>query len=386
MGIAFKERLFKVHSSGKVGDWTITVTDNNDGTATMVRAATKVLGGKPVETPTNYTQGKNIGRANETTPLEQAISEAKSRYQKQLDKGYVIEQPEEGAKVTNSLGFIKPMLAQPIEKVNGWDYPVYASPKLDGHRLLATVKDGEVVLYSRAGKLVDCEHIREELQKTYEAAPSLWRGLTLDGEIYCHGETLQKISSLVKKPQEESKRLKYHLYDAILSNQNDGDNYYQRLHLITRIANFCETSIADVTPTFNLHSEDELNKFHAENLSAGYEGTMVRWGNFSYEDGKRSKSLLKKKDFQDAEFKILSVKQGKPKILPDGTQLELAIYVCECNGEEFEATAPGTMYEKHDAWVNREQAVGKPLTVKFFNYTPSGVPFLPVALQIREDL
>ena len=30
--------------------------------------------------------------------------------------------------------------------------------------------------------------------------------------------------------------------------------------------------------------------------------------------------------------------------------------------------------------------VGKYMTVKYFNMTPDGVPFLPVALQIREDI
>lgn len=379
MGIAYQKTLFKVHSNGKVGDWVITVTDNQDGTALMERAATKVLGGKPVVTPTEYTQGKNIGRANETTALEQAVLEAEARYKKQLDKGYVVEQPEEGAAVTNSLGFVKPMLAQPIEKVKGWTYPVYASAKLDGNRMLATVKDGEVVLYSRQGKVLDIFHIKDILQRHYELGA--WDGTTLDGEVYVHGKTLQEINSLIKKPKPESMTLGFFIYDCISS-----EPYPNRLKFIKKVTEGLDPEFVCRQPTFIFNTDEQVNEFHAKNLSQGYEGTMLRWGDFGYEDGKRSKSLMKKKDFQDAEFEIFDVSKGKPKIL-DGETLEQAIYHCRTkDGKEFTCTAPGTMYEKHEAWVIRESAIGRQLTVKYFNYTDDGVPFLPVALRIREDV
>lgn len=65
----------------------------------------------------------------------------------------------------------------------------------------------------------------------------------------------------------------------------------------------------------------------------------------------------------------------------------MAIYTCvTSDGVLFEATAPGTMQEKHIAWEKRLSAIGKMLTVKFFNMTPNGAPFLPVALRLREDI
>ena len=44
-------------------------------------------GGK-MQTKREIVKGKNIGRANETTPAEQAELEAMSRWRKQIDKGY----------------------------------------------------------------------------------------------------------------------------------------------------------------------------------------------------------------------------------------------------------------------------------------------------------
>ena len=375
----FNQTLFKIHSSGKVGDWEIEVLDLGDGTASMVRHSRKVLGGTPVVTETHVKVGKNIGRSNETTPLEQAVNEAKAKVQNQLDKGYVVDMPKAGDVVTNSLGFLKPMLAQPIEKVKKWSFPVFAQRKFDGHRMLATVQDNRVVLYSRQGKEQDVAHIREALEKAYDNG--IWDGKTLDGEIYQHGETLQRISSLVKKPKPESLGLTYWLYDIM----EEAQDYSQRLAQLEVITSQLDFEKIQLTDTMAVDDDDALNAIHSQFLSEGYEGTIVRHGNNGYE-GKRSMSLMKKKDFQDAEFEIVDVNKGKPYIKPDGTY-EMAIYTCvTSDGVQFEATAPGTMQEKHNAWEARFSAIGKMLTVKYFNMTPNGAPFLPVALRLREDI
>lgn len=381
MSLESKLKLFKIHSNNQIGDWTLTITANDDGTATMRRTSCKVIGGKAVETITIFSEGKNIGRANETTPLEQALIEAASKHRKQLDKGYVVEMPKEGDQVTNSLGFKKPMLATAIEKVKKWDFPVYASPKLDGHRMLATVQNGQVVLYSRQGKILDVEHIRSELQELLDQ--KIWDGTTVDGEVYVHGETLQRISSLVKKPTTESKALKYYIYDMILDVP-----YEERKQKIysTFLLHDVAISHIKVTAQHTTENDGQLALIHSTWLAEGYEGTIVRHGDTGYEDGKRSRSLMKKKDFQDAEFKIISVEQGKP-VIKSNCTYQVAIYGCNTKeGKYFTATAPGTMREKHDAWSFRADAIGKLLTVKFFNYTKDGIPFLPVALRIREDV
>jgi len=365
--------LYKVHTGAKVGDWTISLYGNDDGSATLARQACKVVGGKPVETITHITQGKNIGRSNETTPLQQAQSEMESKINKQIDKGYVETKPEEGAKVTNALGFIKPMLAQPIEKVKKWSFPVYAAAKLDGHCLLANNQ----TLYSRGGKPVVVHHITESLN----AIPD---GVTLHGEIYIHGETLQRISSLVKKPKPESSALVYHVYDVHTEDTEIayGERYALLREIVCRLGNESIVALEQVP----IDSQDELDKLHAKYLSQGFEGTMARHGDTSYEDGKRSKSLMKVKNFQDAEFKIVGYEEGKPYIREDRTY-QVPVYICATDeGNNFNCTAPGTMEEKHAAFVNIDAVIGKMLTVKFFNMTPDNVPFLPVALRIREDI
>lgn len=375
--IRFEQTLYKVHSTGKVGSWTVQTLLNHDDTATNIFTSVKVLGGKGVETRNNITKGKNVGRSNETTPIMQATFEAESKVKKKLDQGYLTEQPEEGAVAKNSLGLSIPMKAQPIEKVTAWEYPVLVQPKMDGHRLLATVQDDKVVLYSRGGKYVTIKHISSRLQGLYDSGT--WDGTTLDGEVYCHGETLQAISSLVKRPQPDSEKLEYHIYDMIKPVPYRGR--YERLVQILGTNDF---PVLTHTATHFVNDEETLNKYHAAFLEAGYEGTMVRQGDAGYEEGKRSKSLMKKKDFQDAEFLIVDLTEGKPN---ERLGTRVGLYHCKTSdGKEFTVTAPGKAPEKHEHAVNGHKNIGKAMTVKFFNYTPEGVPFLPVALRVREDI
>lgn len=380
----FHVKLFTVHSGGKVGSWEILVaTPKNQLDSYIVQTSTKVLGGKSVETVTEITEGKNIGKANETNPFQQALSEAESKVNKKIDQGYTNRQPEAGTKVTNGLGFIKPMLAQPIEKVKQWNFPVHAQTKFDGHRMLATVQDGKVVLYSRQGKVVSVAHIQDMLQRHYEhfqVHGTGWDGQTLDGEIYCHGETLQKISSMVKKPCEESKTLKYHVYDVVMDFP-----YEERLSAVRQATELLDDEFVQATVTHIVLNHGELDALHAKNLSEGYEGTIVRHGDLGYEDGKRSRSLMKKKDFMDDEFEIIGHLLGKPDIRGD-VRYERPIFKCKTkDGVEFTCTAFGTMQERHALFeAGLDDVIGKTLTLKFFNYTPDGAPFLPIALRFKD--
>jgi len=131
---------------------------------------------------------------------------------------------------------------------------------------------------------------------------------------------------------------------------------------------------------------EALQDFHERQLAAGYEGTMLRWGSQGYQDGKRSKHLLKLKQWCDSEFAITAVERGVPYVTAKGT-FEVPVWVLTtAEGKEFRATAPGTMEEKHKLWEAREKHVGMEATVQYHYLSADGVPQLPVALRLREDL
>ena len=166
-------RLYKAHKTS-VGYWEITAYQGGETGAYLLIRHAKSDDATPVE-QTVQVKPKNVGRANETTPMQQANLEMNSRINKQLDKGYVFNRPELGSVVKNTLGLEKPMLATPIQKVKpetiDWEN-AWLQPKLDGNRAL--FKNG--VLYSRQGKEINLPHITEALS-------SIGTDVHFDGEL-----------------------------------------------------------------------------------------------------------------------------------------------------------------------------------------------------------
>jgi DNA ligase 1 len=265
----------------------------------------------------------------------------------------------------NTLSNIKPMLAvkrldvkKPIDFTNA-----YVQPKLDGNRAVLGI-DG---LYSRNGKLINVKHVTD-------AIAVQCNGLQLDGELYCHDLTLQQITSIIKNGKKDKSQLQYWIYDVAIPNMP----FSERIKLIPNLSGCLK-----LVPTYKVNSWAEVNEWHAKFLAQGYEGTILRCGNQGYEHGKRSNSLIKIKDYQDSEFEIVDCIQGKP-YYKNGQEYQQAIYICAtANGKTFNCTAPGNVAAKDAAWVNRRTAIGRMLTVKYFNLI-DGIPQQPVALGLRE--
>ena len=77
-------------------------------------------------------EGKNVGKANETTPEQQAVLEAEAKYVKQLKSGYFHDKDD-------ALGFVEftPMKCHAFNTYSSkLIYPCNAGVKLDGMRLM----------------------------------------------------------------------------------------------------------------------------------------------------------------------------------------------------------------------------------------------------------
>ena len=364
----------------------MTTLYKNTGKATQVWTIDAVTGGFTISTARNLdgkvtvkfhpVKPKNVGRSNETSIETQTILEIESRIRKQRDKGYVLSLEEASTPATNMLDLPPPMLAKVYsDESHKVDFSkgVFVQPKLDGHRAL--YKNG--VLYSRGGKEINLPHIKDFLD-------NLGLGdMHLDGEIYYHGKTLQEIGSLIKKPRQESECLVYYVYD-IISDKGASERVFDRTAMIVKIAEIFEDdedSPVQCLKTFIVTSEEKLLAKHKFHLANGFEGTIIRHGTKPYESGKRSDQLLKLKDFSDDEFEVIDVKNGVS--IVEG--LVLTVFTCLTkDGKEFDVTCHGTAIEK-DANFTRDN-IGRMLTVKYFGYTPYGIPNLPVAIGWREDV
>jgi ATP-dependent DNA ligase len=139
--------------------------------------------------------------------------------------------------------------------------------------------------------------------------------------------------------------------------------------------------------TDQVGSEDELNELYASYMEDGYEGQMVRLQHTPYEgNGKRSKGLMKRKEFFDEEYEILEVHEGKGNWaghakavtfrMPDGRLTE--------NGEHPKAGIKGTKEFAKELLANWRKYEGA--TIRSFLKTPAGIPRFGVAYGWHESL
>lgn len=354
--------LYKKTKSGAIQEWTISAHEENPGPAGYQIRFGQVDG--EIQTKFNPTKGKNIGKSNETTPFQQAELEAKSRWLKQLDKGYVVNIEEDEPPVL-------PMLAHKYhEHYKKVEYPCFVQPKLNGLRCLAITGERQVDLISRKGKkFYGLEHIEEVV-----AGMSLPEGTVLDGELYIHGVPLQKIRSLTAKfYEDETPNIEYHVYDIIDTNKSFADRWYNGIYDKW-------PDIEKIIPvlTYECSNQDELYGLHEVFKENKYEGSIVRNAKGLYEVNVRSYNLLKLKDFIDEEFEIVGAEENK------NSPGQCSLILKTKDGNIFKSKPEGTTEYRESIWENYEQYIGKMATVRFFEYTPDGVPFHSVIECIRD--
>lgn len=314
-------------------------------------------------------EGKNIGRSNETTPNMQALLEANSRYQKKVDKGYSYD-------ITDCERPFEPTLAHVWEDYEDKvTFPVQVAPKLDGVRCL--YRKGK--LWTRNGKeIVSCPHIIEEL-KELGVDDKDW-----DGELYNHAlkDDFNKIVSLVKKTkptledlQESKKIVQYHVFDYV-SDEPFNSRYF-KLHMLL----YVKSNIVIPVPHKMAKDIESIRHIQESCELAGYEGAMVRWGNEGYHQG-RTKHLLKCKQFQDAEFPVVDMLEGRGK-----REATLGKWVVKLpDGTTNEVGPTGTDSQNFTLWKQRKYLIGKvKITVKYQGYTPDGKLRFPTFKAIREE-
>lgn len=370
-----EHRLYKNHGKA-VGWWSIGIIVEDalvgEGKTKLRIRYAKTMDGAVVE-KLSAVKGKNIGKANETSAYNQAVSELESRIAKQLRLGYVRTIEEAAEAKTNGLGKKLPMLAEPLKKVDiddiDWDN-AFVQRKFDGHRCLS-----DEFIYSRGGVKHDVQHIQDLI----DSEPN-FANLHLDGELYIHGMSLQAIGSLITKPRPESLELNYVIYDTV--SDKPFEERYQDLYNATG-----GLSVGDkihIVETHRVRNLAEAMVWHRKWVKEGYEGSILRWGREGYEDGKRTKKLVKLKDFSDFEVKVVGWELAKEATVK-GVVYQIPKFIYEVDTpagiKTAKVLAHGSVPEKHAEWeaLVAGQNMGRMLTIAHFGFTPDGIPNIATA-------
>lgn len=367
--------LYKKTSTGATQMWEIGVDAN-----TIIVNFGQV-DGKIQRTEEVIKSGKNVGRANATTPEEQALAEATAKWEGKIKKGYVEDVTRAQAGEKDIDGGYDCMLAHKFaDHGHKIVYPAYTQPKLNGHRCLATIKDGVATLWSRTRKTItSCPHIIEELQKVY---PTGYH--EIDGELYNHAykDRFEELASLIRQetPAKNCTEVQYHVYDKP---SKDGfadriEKLANSIHCYEMVNGMCK--YIHVVETVRVADEDAMMVAFEHFLKRGYEGSMARNTAGEYQ-GKRSYSLQKVKEFLDADYPIVGIKEGR------GGYAGCGIFICKNpQGDTFDVKMRGPKERLMDFFKDHSLWQGKTLVVKYQYISKYGIPIFPVGERFKEEI
>ena len=294
-------KLYAIDKNGKIKVWTAAVLQPTDKNAVAAGYATArithgYIDGKQQISLRDYNVGKNIGRSNETTPLEQCISETRRKWTDKKEKeAHTETKPADygegygdisggwcdaGAGADgggddddgdddggDAAGPFLPMLAQtfnPADAVTAATaskkkkvitFPCFVQPKLDGLRCVSyatrRVPGGgggngndattAVTLQSRTGAFfTGLPHIAAALRPYLSQHPSV----VIDGELYTDQMPFEELAGLIKKKKitdddvARLKKVKYHVYD-IYDHARHNMPYSERMGVLAAAVRRC---------------------------------------------------------------------------------------------------------------------------------------------------
>lgn len=359
--------LYKKTKTGAIQIW-YQETDKN-----KFRTISGQLDGKKVTSNWTTCIPKNVGKINETTADEQCLLEVAANYSQKIKTGYV----ENVEHINNIRTFFEPMLAYSYKDKFNSSYVWFSQPKLDGIRCL--VSDSGLQTRTGKGNIVSCPHVLEEMSTILKNFPDM----IFDGELYNHRykDNFNKLVSLVKKEKiseedlkETTEKIEYHIYDCF-SKSHKNMVFNKREELLNKVFDKYHGSKIIKVNTKLMTNQDEIDEYFAKYIEDGYEGQILRKSDSVYEN-KRSKFLLKRKDFIDEEFKLIDIVEGI------GNRSEKAgNVICENkDGIVFKAGIKGSHEFASDLLLYKEHYIGGDVTVRFQNRTPGGVPRFGVAV------
>lgn len=413
-----KTTLYSLNKDGSFQQWKVFV----QGDEIFVEFGK--LDGK-IQTKITKALPKNVGRSNETTGEQQAVLEAISKWEKQVRTGY-----RETTIELDTVEQFSPMLAHDgTKRSHDIIYPCYVQPKLDGLRCLVTFDNGTPVFNSRGNKTYPIQGVVVDQVKILVEglSDSIFkdRKPMLDGELYIHGLSLQKIGALAKKwrTHETIAEEIQKDYDADVKRRNkaieagesewknwakrmvaieelpvlDVDRYggYESADLQFHVFDIPDANKCWWLPTLEgeleqqdcrykdmfhaglensgnshiifvsgqiLKTEEEVKTWIGKYMEAGYEGIIVRNFKGVYEFNFRSSDLIKWKIFKTIEVFVIGYEVDK-----NG---EVLLHCVLQNGVRVNVKMKGT----HEYQKNCMYLVGRFITISFQDYTDDGVP------------
>lgn len=285
----------------------------------------------------------------------------------------------------------KPMLASGIEDIDKLVYPVLATKKLDGIRMIR-LSTGVV---SRKFKDIPNVYIRNELNRILPVG--------CDGEIFCPGVTFQVSSGNIMRFTGEP-NFQVYVFDYVKDSLTK--TYEERMKDLKDLE-ISDDRVIKLLPTV-INNKQELLAYETKCLDEGYEGVILRSPSGPYKCGRatwKSQQLMKLKRFSDGEAVIYGLEEQttntneKTKnalgdsersshmenLIPANTLGAFLVRDLVSNVEFRIGTGQGLDIElRKQIWEDKNAYIGKIVKYKHFEIGAMDKPRLPIFLAFRD--
>lgn len=365
---------------------------------------------------------KNKGIGNAGDIFQQGLFEASGRWVEFLEhKGYSLLFPTDeviGNQLYNmrsnnshilksDIDIPKCMLSSNLDFSNIPCGELSIERKYDGGRHIAGLHNGEVNLYTRKRTVAKLLHlINDQLKVVFDVMNEITGSkdnscqFWLDGEMYRHGWSRQTIMSAIRpsvNASQLSPGIVYMVFDLIDNGQTQYQ--YRRKFLEMVFANERVKALENVSLSENYKlkygTAEEIAEYANIFVTQGYEGAMLKSGTGLYirtSTSKRSKDVLKVKDFHDEEGYVLNVvaveggdHHGCAKFIvntnPDGTGY------CRPLTAIPSGRGLGELEIRRQIYLNKELFIGRRVTYKYQIKSDEGIPLHANVIEIdRQDI
>ena len=260
---------------------------------------------------------------------------------------------------------------------------------MTGIRAVAKVRDENVEIFSRQGKLIEgLKDIEEELLRLPNG---FYDGeLLLDKENIPSKDLYRETVQVVNSKSEYKSNVVFNIFYYIPL--NDFVIGYSGMNCLVR-KRFVYEELRKIEPDWLKPVEilyhgkydkrivqQELDK----QIALEHEGVMVNLANAPYE-GKRTKNILKVKAMQDCDLRIIGFEEGTGK--NKGT---LGAAIVDYKGFKVKVGSGFTDKDRKYFWENRDELLSRVITVQYFEETTNkkdnslSLRF-PVFIELREE-
>ena len=263
--------------------------------------------------------------------------------------------------------------------------------KIDGGRIIAIKKDGDVKFYTRAGQLYEG---LVDLEQAF-ASDLFPDNICFDGEItlldpgtLTSKEQYKQTMKIVRKDGEKH-GVKMRVFDMMPAddflNQTSTRTYEFRRAALETL--FSCLSCEYFTILDNLYTGTDTNEIQRilnEQIANGEEGIMINICDAYYEF-KRTNSLLKVKKMQDIDLRVIGYEEGS-----NSNKGKLGAFIVDYKGNQVKVGSGFSKELREEIWKNPDEYIGVMIAVQYFEETTNqngGTSLrFPVFLDFRYDL